>query len=103
MTWTGGPPGYWLTRQGPVLISQMSNEHLLNAMARWARKAKETNTTEEMLRHPKWRELCEEGYRRILPIGLVGAEPNKPDLDPVQADRFSNLETDDDQGDPGHR
>lgn len=86
-----------------MLITQMSNEHLLNAVARWARKAQELGTTDEMLRHPKWRELCEEGFKRVLPMGLVGAEPTKPDLDPVQVDRFGNLETDDDQGDPEQR
>lgn len=86
-----------------VAIARMSDEHLLNAMARWARRAKDMGTTDEMLRHPKWRELCEEGFRRVLPMGLVDAEPKKPDLDPLQATRFENLEVDDDQGDPGHR
>ena len=100
------PKGYWTTRDGQVvLIARMHDKHLLNAVWHLMRKAQEHGIVVQMFRSPKWRELNEELMRRKLTgpsyeelEAEKGEEPEDEkgsDPDPIQSERFSNLETED--------
>jgi len=94
------PPGFWKIKRGQLIrIELMSDQHLLNALLRWAKNVEMLGGSyEKLIQNPKWKELKAEIDRRgmINKVFPVGGEPQpRRSKKPARPrGRFENLEVD---------
>lgn len=99
------PPGFWKIKSGQLIrIELMSDQHLLNALLRWAKNIEMLGGSyEKLTRNPKWKELKAEVDRRgmisqVFPVGDE-PQPRRSKKSERPRGRFENLELDDEPKD----
>lgn len=79
------PPGYWKTKGGALIrIADMTDQHVINALLRWAKNIEMLGGSyERLVQQPKWKELQAEIDRRgvIGQVFPVGANARQEGLD----------------------